>query len=159
MTLWANSNGLRCWLTRVRRLPHNSRCHEQVYKGTALPCGKDNRHNCADKLQEFGQNSRRNPRDEREVWLWPAASVRQSKLLEMEMLHGTFYPSYSAPFPTSVLTRGLVFAGHGMYVQAQRSCGTLDNIRVVRVSTCGYVLSTGKLSELLLIHIRTSKVK
>ena len=40
----------------------------------------------------------------------------KSKLAEMELLHGTFYPSYSSPFPTGFLASGLVFNGHGMHV-------------------------------------------
>ena len=38
------------------------------------------------------------------------------KLLEMELLHGTFYTCYSSPVPTDILARGVVFNGHGMHV-------------------------------------------
>ena len=71
---------------------------------------------CADKLLDFPQKFPRNLRDDREVWLWPQASVCQSRLLEMVLLHGTFYPSSSSPFPTGCLPRGLGSNGHGMHV-------------------------------------------
>ena len=76
----------------------------------------DHLYNCPVKLKEFRQKFGRKPRDEEEVGVRPQASGCQSKLLEMELLHGTFHPSYSLPFPTGFLARSLVSNGHGMHV-------------------------------------------